>query len=75
MLYEVITTFGRAGTKKITLYDKITPAVSAKVVQTSDFAIDVLGKVTHSGFPGLAINFSARAGLDSAMSPFRNNFV
>ena len=63
-------TFGRAGAQKISLHDKITPAVSARVIQASDFAVDILGEVTHAGVPGLDIDFSARAGLDSAMSPF-----
>jgi len=68
--FKNIKTFGRAGTKKLILNDKIAPAVSAKVVQTSDLAMDIIGKVTHTGFTGLAIDFSARAGLDSAMNPF-----
>ncbi len=68
--FKDIKTFGRAGTKKIILHDKIASAVSAKVVQTSGLAMDITGKVTHTGFPGLAIDFSARAGLDSAMNPF-----
>lgn len=68
--FKNLKTFGRAGAQKIILHDKIAPAVSAKVVQASDFAVDILGKVNHPGFPGLTIDFSAQAGLDSAMSPF-----
>jgi len=68
--FKDIKMFGRAGTKKLILHDKIAPVVSAKVVQTSDLAMDITGKVSHAGFPGLTIDFSARAGLDSAMNPF-----
>ena len=68
--FKNIKNFGRAGTKKIILHDKIAPAVSAKVVQTSDLAMDIIGKMDHTGFPGLEIDFSARAGFDSAMNPF-----
>lgn len=68
--FKDIKAFGRAGAKKIILHDKVTPAVSAKVVQTSGLTMDILGKVTNAGFSDLVINFSARAGLDSAMSPF-----
>ena len=67
--------FGRAGAKKIILHDKVTPAVSAKVVQASNLTMDILGKVTNTGFPGLVIDFSARTGLDSAMSPFAKGKV
>ncbi len=66
--FKDINAFGRAGIKKIILHDHIFPAVSAKVVQTSDLAMDIQGKVT--GFPGLVIDFSAQTGLDSAMTPF-----
>ena len=68
--FRNIKTFGRAGAKKIVLHDKIAPVVSAKVVQASDFGMDIIGKVTRLGFSGLSIDFSARAGLDSDMSPF-----
>ena len=68
--FKDIKAFGRAGIKKVILHDKIMPAVSAKLVQTSDFAMDITGKVNHTGFPGLVVDFSARAGLDSNMNPF-----
>ncbi|WP_020588939.1 intermembrane phospholipid transport protein YdbH family protein [Desulfobacter curvatus] len=68
--FRNIKTFGRAGAKKIILHDSVIPAVSAKVVQTSGFAVDMTGTLTHAGFPGLVIDFFARAGLDSVMSPF-----
>ncbi|MCG8553164.1 MAG: YdbH domain-containing protein [Desulfobacterales bacterium] len=68
--FKDIKVSGRAGAKKIVLHDKILPAVSAKVAQTSGFAVDISGKVTHTRFPGLAVDFSARTGLDQAMAPF-----
>ncbi len=68
--FEDIKSSGRAGAKTIVFYDKVLPAVSAKVVQSSGFDVDISGKVTHTRFPGLAINFSARTGLDPAMTPF-----
>lgn len=68
--FKDIKAFGRAGTKKIILHDNIFPAVSAKVVQTSDLAMDIQGKLTHTGFPGLAMDFFAQTGFDSAMNPF-----
>ncbi|WP_320040659.1 YdbH domain-containing protein [uncultured Desulfobacter sp.] len=68
--FKDIKAFGRAGAKKIILHDRIIPAVSAKVVQTSDCVVDVSGKVSHNEIPGLIIDVSARAGLDSGMSFF-----
>ncbi|PIE63431.1 MAG: carboxylate transporter [Desulfobacter postgatei] len=68
--FKDLKTVGRAGAEKIILQDKIAPTVAAKVVQTSDLAMDILGTVTHTGFPDLVINFSARAGLNPAMTPF-----
>lgn len=62
--------FGRAGIKEVILDDKVIPAVSAKVVQTSDFAVDILGDLAHTEIPGLAIDFSAQAGLNPAMTPY-----
>ncbi|NWH04912.1 intermembrane phospholipid transport protein YdbH family protein [Desulfobacter latus] len=68
--FKDIKAVGRAGAKKVILHDKIAPAVSAELVQTSDVAMDIAGKVRLAELPDLIIDFSARAGLDSSMSPF-----
>jgi hypothetical protein len=61
---------GRAGAKQIIVHDKVRAAVTANVAQVSDFAVDIAGSVTSTQVPGLAIDFSSRAGLDSDLSPF-----
>jgi hypothetical protein len=61
---------GRAGAKQIIVHDKVRAAVTANVAQVSDFAVDITGNVRDSQVPGLVIDFSTRAGLDSALSPF-----
>ena len=63
---------GRAGAKQIIVNDKIRAAVSAEISQASDFAVGMTGKVTSAQIPGMTVDFSTRAGLDSAMSPFAN---
>lgn len=62
--------FGRVGARQIIVQDTVRAAVSANVSQTSDFAVDIAGKVTSAQVPGLAVDFSTRAGMDASMAPF-----
>nr|WP_319393403.1 YdbH domain-containing protein [uncultured Desulfobacter sp.] len=62
--------FGRVGASQIIVQDKVRAAVSAKVAQASDFAVDIAGTVTSTQVPGLVVDFSTRAGLEASMAPF-----
>ena len=73
--FNHIKASGRAGARQVILHDQFAPAVYARITQVSDLAVDINAEITHTGIPGLTLDFSGQAGLDAGNNLFANGQI